>query len=96
MCTQSALSVLARVDQLIDSAKSAAQMRGKSEFWQRDKTFITTARECLLSGEPERVRWVLDQMRNLSQGFSSYCTDFSRLDGLLGALYDELAQVVST
>ena len=95
MSAQSALSVLARVEALIDSAKSAAQANGKSEFWQRDKTFISAVRDCLLSDDPERVRWAFDQMRNLSQGFGSYCGEQKQLDGLLDELHSELAQLVS-
>ena len=95
MNTQSALSVLARIEKFTDSAKSVAQAQGKSEFWQRDKAFISAVRDCLQSNESERVRWAFDQMRNLSQGFGSYCGDLKQLDGLLDELHSELEQLMS-
>ncbi len=95
MNTQSALSVLAQVEKLIDPAKTAAQAQGKGEFWQRDKAFISTVRDCLISDDAERVRWAFDQMRSLSQGFGSYCGDLKQLDGLLDELHSELAQLMS-
>lgn len=94
MSTESALSVLAQVDQVIDSAKSAALMRGRIEFWQRDKAFVDSTRQTLLSREPARLRSALDEMRNLSQGFGSYCTDRQRIDRLLDAFHDELIQLI--
>lgn len=96
MKAQAALSVLARVEEFTDSAKSAAYAQGKSEFWQRDKAFISAVRDCLLSNEAERVRWAFDQMRNLSQGFGSYCGDLKQLDRLLDELHNELEQLMST
>ena len=95
MNTQSALSVLARVEKLTDSAKSVAQAQGKSEFWQRDKAFISAVRDSLQSNESERVRLAFDQMRNLSQGFGSYCGDLKQLDGLWDELHSELEQLMS-
>jgi hypothetical protein len=95
MNAQSALSVLDRVESLTDSAKSAAQAQGKSEFWQRDKAFISAVRDSLLSNELERVRWAFDQMRNLSQGFGSCCGDLKQLRRLLDELYSELEQLMS-
>ena len=95
MSTQSALAVLARIEELIGSAKSTAQARGKNEYWQRDEAFISAVRSCLLSNDSERVRWAFDQMRNLSQGFGSYCGDLKHLDGLLDELYSELEQLLS-
>ena len=95
MNTQSALSVLAQVEKLTDSAKTEAQASGRGEFWQRDKEFISAVRGCLVSNDPDRIRWAFDQMRNLSQGFGSYCDDMKRLDSLLDELYDQLAQLVS-
>ena len=95
MNTQSAIQVLARVEELTDSEKLAAQEHGKIEFWQRDKTFLSAVRDSLLSSDPERVRWAFNQMRNLSQGFGSYCSDLKQLDGLLDELYSEVAQLVS-
>ena len=94
MSKQSALEVLARVEEIIDSARSAEQACGKGEYWQRDKELISAVRACILSDDSKRVRWALDQMRNLSQGFCSYCDDLKRLDGLLDELYSELVQLL--
>ncbi len=96
MNTQPALSVLARVETLIDQSHLPAESAGKGAFWQRDKSFISSFRDCLLSEEPERVRWAFDQMRNLSQGFGSYCHDMNQLDTLLDKFHQEMLQLVST
>lgn len=90
MNTQSAL---AQVEKLTDAAKTVAHASGKGEFWQRDKEFISAVRDCLVSNDPERIRWAFDQ-RNLSKGFGSCCSDMKRLDGLLDELYSELTQLV--
>lgn len=94
MTTQSALSVLAQVEELTDSEKAAALTQGNGEFWLRDKTFIAAIRDCLLSNDAERLRSAFDQIRNLSQGFGSYCSDLNRLDALLDELHNELVQLV--
>lgn len=96
MNTKAALSILSRIEELTDSAKSPAEAQGKTEFWQRDKAFIQDARKCLFSNELERVQWLLEQMRNLSQGFGSYCSDLKKIDRLLDELFCELERVVTT
>lgn len=95
MNTQSALAVLARIEEFIDSAQLSAQTQGKSKFWERDKAFISAVRACLRSNELERVRWAFDQMRNVSQAFGSYCGDLEQLDHLLDELHNELEQLMS-
>lgn len=96
MNTESALFVLARIEELTDSAKSNAQEQGKNSFWQRDKVFISDVKQCLLTNNRERIQWVYNQMRNLSQGFGTYCTDLSQLDHLLDDFHDELERLLLT
>jgi len=83
------------IEAIIDSAKSAALASGKSKVWDRDKTFIALIREKLASKDRNNILWVLDQMRNLSQGFGSYVADLHTLDRLLDALYLELQMLVT-
>ena len=89
---KSLLCVLSEIDRLLDSAEVRARMSGKNEFWQRDKEFVATARDCLLSSEPERIRWLFDELRNASHGFGSYCADLRSVDVLLDTLHSELRE----
>jgi uncharacterized protein CbrC (UPF0167 family) len=90
---QLALSLLDRIDQLIDVAKSRAERLGGIQDWQRDKNFIACTRLMLVSGDTEEIRSILDEMRNLSQGFGGYCDDLHELDALTTKLYEGVVQV---
>ena len=80
-----------QLEQLIGSAKPI-----ESSHLQRDKIFISDIRECIVSENLEKMRWAFDQMRNLSQGFGSYCGDLKRLDALLDDLESELKLLLLT
>ncbi|MBN8216618.1 MAG: hypothetical protein J0L75_08235 [Spirochaetes bacterium] len=90
------LSVLEKVELLITSEKSNVQANGMVEYWQRDMMFLAAFRESLLSGDPERLHWVFDQMRNLSQGFGSYCSDLKLLDSLIDCFYAEMTELIAS
>jgi hypothetical protein len=90
---QLALLILDRIDELIDVAKSRAERLCGIQDWQRDKNFIARTRLMLVSGDTEEIRSILDEMRNLSQGFGGYCDDLTELDSLITRLYEGVVQV---
>ena len=90
MNIKSALSLLDCLEVTLRNAKPIAESKGLVAYYQRDVEFIEEAKLCLSSGEPLKVRWVFDQMRNLSQGFGSYCPDLNALDAMLDRLYAAL------
>lgn len=89
MNTQTTLSILKQIEQLIDSARPT-----EPSHWQRDKIFISAVRERIVSEDPQEMRWAFDQLRNLSQSFGAYCGDLQTLDNLLDDLQDELKRLI--
>jgi hypothetical protein len=96
MSKQAALSVLIAVESVIEANRDSANRRGVSDGWQRDRDFLSSARLCIESGDPECLRQLLDEMRSLSQGFGSYCDEVSALDSLDDALFHEIQLLVLT
>ena len=62
-------------------------------FGTETKHLLLDFRDCVLSEDPEHVRWAFDQMRNFSQGFGSYCRDLGQLDALLDQLHQEIVEL---
>ncbi len=84
---KSALSLLDLLETTLKNAKFIAESKGLCHYYERDIEFVEEAKSCLCSGDPVKVRWVFDQMRNLSQGFGSYCPDLDALDAMLDRLF---------
>lgn len=79
---------------VIDVGHPIALEKGVGSSWDRDKEFIAKAKDGVEAGSLEKLQEVLDQMRNLSQGFGSYCGDLTELDELLDELYSELQDLL--
>lgn len=94
MNTTTALDLLVRIEAIIDAGRPFALEKSVGFSWDRDKEFIASARGDIASGSPERMQAVLDKMRNLSQGFGSYCGDLTELDSLLDEIHGELQGLI--
>jgi len=90
MSKQTALILLDELEKTLEGSKSIAASGRLEAYYKRDVQFIEEARACLNSDDPQKVRWLFDQMRNLSQGFGSYCPNLKKLDLTLDRLFAEL------
>ena len=90
MSKEAALNLLSRLEQILGNSKPIADLKGLSDYYTRDVQFLEDAKSCLRLGDHQNIQWVLDQMRNLSQGFGSYSPDENEIDAMLDQLFIEL------
>ena len=90
MSKQAALNLLSSLEEVLTNSKAFAELKGLNDYYTRDIQFLEQAKSCLKLGDHEKIQWVFDQMRNLSQGFGSYSPDENEIDATLDRLFIEL------
>lgn len=95
MSKETALTLLDRLEASLNASKSVAAAKGLDRYYTRDVQFIQEARSCLKSDDRQKVQWLLNEMRNLSQGFGSYCSDLKKLDSMLDDLFAALEDALT-
>ena len=90
MSKEAALDLLGRLEEVLRNSKNLADIKELHDHYTRDVQFLEHAKSCLRLGDHQQIQWVFDQMRNLSQGFGSYCTNQNEIDAMLDRLFMEL------
>ncbi len=94
MSTKSALTVLQRIEEQIDSERTTTAQRGLGRDWERDKRFVAAARACIASGEADCLTRLLNEMGPASHGFGGYSRNPGKVARLMEALYLELQELI--
>lgn len=94
MSKEAALNLLGRLEEILSNSKTLAEVKGLNDYYTRDVQFLEQAKSCLTLGDHQKIQWVFDQMRNLSQGFGSYSANQNEIDGMLDRLFIELQDVL--
>ena len=90
MSKEAALTLLGRLEEILNNSKTVADVKGLNDYYTRDVQFLEQAKSCLRLGDHQKIQWVFDQMRNLSQGFGSYNANQNHIDEMLDRLFVEL------
>ena len=90
MSKEAALNLINRLEEILGNSKPFADRKGLSDYYARDVQFLEDAKSCLRLGDHQKIQWVFDQMRNLSQGFGSYSANQNEIDAMLDRLFMEL------
>ena len=92
---EAALNSLSRLEEILSSSKALADIKGLNDYYTRDVDFVEKAKSCLKLGDDEKIQWVFDQMRNLSQGFGSYSVNENEIGAMLDWLFIELQDALA-
>ena len=90
-----ALAAIALVREMIRQAQPGAADEGVHVAWARDMPFLDRLDCALTTQDVEYLRDIIDEMRNLSQGFGGYLGDTSVLDGQLEVIHEHLTNLFS-
>jgi len=90
MSKEAALDVLCKLEEILSNSKAFAEVKGLKNYYTRDVQFLEQAKSCLTVGDHQKIQWVFDQMRNLSQGFASYNANQTEIDAMLDRLFIEV------
>jgi len=90
MSKEAALNLLGMLEETLGNSKPLADRKGLSDYYARDVQFLEDAKSCLRLGDHQKIQWVFDQMRNLSQSFGSYSPDENEINAMLDKLFIEL------
>jgi hypothetical protein len=90
MSKEAALNLLGTLEEILSNSKTLANVKGLNHYYTRDVQFLEEAKSCLKFGDRQKIQWVFDQMRNLSQGFGSYSANQDEIDAMLDRLFIEL------
>ena len=90
MSKEVALNLISRLEEILSDSKAFADLKGLSDYYTRDVQFLEAAKSCLMLGDHEKIQWVFDQMRNLSQGFGSYSASQNAIAEILDRLFIEV------
>ena len=95
MSKRAALDLIDSIEAILNDSRPTAEAKNLGDYYKRDIHFVEEARRCLTSDDRQEIQWVFDQMRNVSQGFGSYCSDLKALDTMLDRLFAELEDALS-
>lgn len=95
MSKENALMLLQQLKERINISRQSAENRGIADYYERDVDFIETATAYLESDDHRKIQWVLNEMRNLSQGFGSYCSEQKELTAILDGLFLALQNLLT-
>jgi len=90
MSKEVALNLISRLEEILSNSKAVVNLKGLSDYYTRDVQFLEAAKSCLMLGDREKIQWVFDQMRRLSQGFGFYSASQNEIDEILDRLFIEL------
>lgn len=62
------------------------------QYFFRDNEFLDKVTSSITLMDSDSLRNVLDEFRNLSQGFGSYCSDLKYVDFLIDTLYKQVKE----
>ena len=90
MSKEASLKILNNIKKILSSSKECAENKGILNCYERDIDFIKNSEARLNADNKDDIQQVLEQMRNFSQSFGSYCSNLSLLDKMLDNLFNEL------
>lgn len=90
MSKEASLKILNKIEDVLNSSKMSSEIKGLGDHYNRDIQFIKTAKQCLQFGNKQEIQFLINQTRNLSQGFGSYSENLPLLDKMIDSLFEEL------